>query len=616
MPNKMATMQGCCDCESIIPPCYICPCLLGDYSIDILVKAKHVKYKDPADQAAEDFFDDSMEFLTGLITLEGFALGSLPLYCTGTWFQGCGAVKTIGVRFVNDYCEGPFVGTKEAVPFWSLFMDVPNNRIYLYLSWWGVVCEVPDLPSVWASLRWTYEWPTDACEDVKNLTYSGVVEILPFGESTYVVAGDDDLIAYVAGVAGSGLDPRYVADNVDLAPDIFLNREGCDEGDCCAEEGGGPTASMDLEVDECQIHATDTSTPGTCGAIVKRLWDIEVWSENPTGDDEALACPDARRTIYGEGEDQEEIFIDASLLCGSNYFRVTLHVWDEEDCHDSVTSGIGNCCACEDRHSEPCTTPSGSLDYTLIDPEACTYELCATAPTGDGICGTGPGFVEWQLANGGCAFTDCGCVEVGEGDCVDPGCGGTLLDGACTEITITEPTTLRWRAWDAACGCFSEWTEIQLSCNICECCDEPLTGVMMTIGGFSQGDVEGCADCDEKISGTFYLPFDGCVASLSLTDYFSCECEDPCSYNLDLQVILVCSPGTGPGGVDQILIFGVINTSPTDQIDFYREVNFPEGLPGDCLAELDGPLTNTLSPGPCLGVQCDGCDATMTLDFV
>lgn len=588
MPNKMATMQGCCDCASVVPPCYICPCLVGEYPIEILVKAKHVALLDPEGGAVtEEFFDEGMEFMSGLITLEPVGSGSLALYCTGQWEQKC--IGPFTAPMAIDYCDGGVAGliARYAVPWWTLTMDVPTNRVYLSLDWWGTPCGVVDPPSTYASLRWVYEWPSDACSDVKNLAFTGTVQIKPLGASTWSTASDGDLIGYQNGLIGSGTDPRYVAANLSDAPEIFLNRDGCDEGDCCAEEGGGPTASMDVEFTGCQIHATDTSTAGTCGPIVRRLWEIAVYDDDPTGDEEALACPTYRRHVYGEGDENEEIFKTGALGCGQKWFRIILHVWDSEDCHDSVDSALQSCCVCVDQDGNACSSPAGGLSVTLIEGSTCTYELCATVPAGEPLCYSGTGFIEWQLSKGGCTFRDdCDCNAVGSEDCVPASCGGGLGDGDCTQLVIPGNATIRWRAWDRACGCFGPWNEIEIGCQTCVCCVDPLKDIYVTLSGFlNNGGSGDCEGCEAALNNTFRLEGNGCdwIYSTVGIEPAPIVCNGEPFRDIQIELYITCNETSVT--IDLYVIGGAVFTQ------FQKTIANPTGEPIDCVEALSGGLT-------------------------
>lgn len=356
--------------------------------------------------------------------------------------------------------------------------------------------------------------------------------------------------------------------------------------------------ALDFEITEignCEYAITNLTVPGACP--IK----LYVWSDGYSSE-----LPERPNLVTNTG-------------CGESNpdYRLTLWGIDDADCVHEHSEEIPACCKCEDAEGNPCSTPAGDLTATLQNPDEypCQYLLEASAPDGEFACST-TAVIELRLSNSSCdAELDCDCVEIAAGDCGGAGCSSVLGDGDTFLLTIYESTTIFWRARETNC-CVGEWDELELPCTQCECCDGGLTGVMMTIGGFTQGDVEGCADCGTKINGTYFLPFvNSCRAELNLEDAYSCECEEPCSYTLNLQVIIVCSPGTGPGGIDQILLFGLISSPPTSQIDFYREVNVPGGLPADCLTVLNGGLTNLAAPGPCLGVQCDGCNSTMTLTF-
>jgi hypothetical protein len=266
---------------------------------------------------------------------------------------------------------------------------------------------------------------------------------------------------------------------------------------------------------------------------------------------------------------------------------------------------------------ECCSGASGTLSVTPSGP--CSYTLSASVTDSEtGACDGHSAFIEYQLSGETCpAFPYDGqypCNDLTDNDCIH-----TIGDGQSTEITVDGEETLRWRVWDRLCGCAGPWHEEDLICSECECCSTPLTGVTVTISGISQGDIEGCLDCDDKINGTYFVPMSGCSGSADFEDHFECEDCDPlpCDYVVTINVAITCFPGAGPGGQDLVQVDVVFSTPPLGEIVFHKDVLFPpDSLPIDCAEELDGSIENLYFGGDPWLFQCSGSAAAMTLDFV
>jgi hypothetical protein len=553
---------------------------------------------------------------------------------------------------------------------WFAHLDKVNHRLSVFLGFHfigGVGCPAVCASRIVSYIRWEYGF--NSCEQLKSPTHIRTMAwnawgsvpstssydpddgdifqsclcpspdisessayVVPAGSPNYVrpcgihpnewsASGGQYMgsVCEVAqGIAGLGQPgspawaTHYTANTA--VPEVRI--EAC-QSDCC--ESGGPTASFDLDDNgtNCRFTARDTSTGSeACGPIVKRLWVLEQWDECEGGELPGNGCAERQDVVA----DVEEVSLVARG-CGGQCVRVTLYVWDAEGCMDSVSSGIVACCNCEDANGDLCASPPCGLTITKISEEGevpCVYRLANSGDdTGyEGVCANTAYTEVWGLG-GFCVSeldpdADCTCGEMTDGNCGGDSCSIGIGPGSHTDINITAPVTIKWRCKEGSCGCGGEIHEYELLCPNCDCCEDALGSVMVTIDAIGQGDIEGCADCNAKIFGTYEVPFTGpCFAQLSIPNHFSCECDpDPCFYDLDIQVLISCDES---GNID---IDASFSTSATGQIDFHRDIAAGTTPAENCLSILDGALTNTFSPGPCVGVQCDGCSATMVLDFI
>lgn len=398
---------------------------------------------------------------------------------------------------------------------------------------------------------------------------------------------------------------------------------GCQD-ECCTTVGGPPTASMDLPAtDSCFIEATDTSTPGTCGAIVKRLWLLESWSVEPTGGLSTCAERQQAWSSIDEGMEATETIFKPVAGCGQRWWRLTLIVWDAQDCYDSITSDVYNCCSCEDG-GLPCPgTVGGSLGVTLTNEELCEYELCATLPVdeaghAEGVCGEGTPFIEWQLENASCAFfndADCDCADIFAGTCY-PGCGGGLGNGDCVTVTIESSTSLRWRVWDNACGCPGPWTYVPLVCNPCDCCETENDGILesidISLDAIKAGSSGDCADC-LQFNDIYHVPgTDTCYGNDVFVQPTACiEGVEHDTITISWQITCTDTSTTLTVNVQMGQTFPAF-------ITFEKTVTHASGVVIDC-SELSGSLTRTVCAcdGSAL-IKCNAEDITASanLNFI
>lgn len=696
MPNKMATMRGCCTCGSPLP-CSSCECTTGSEAITLAVSAVPLKFVG-IDECDETGYADVLAGLKEMVPWSGCSTGAAPDYCSGGCYaaacQNGNAPKVIGFHYVaagllpNDGVFVPDPNDIDALEDCAFFTHVWQARwfmsvdraakklsVFLALHWIGAYgCPAACRSFTVGYIRWEYDF--DSCSSIAHPAHvrtmiwhawQGESESTDEGDAVSYcpcTAGSTGFLSYLTGVGGEAYSgvcsiqetevPANVGDwfgspcGVFTSPSSLLDFPsapsegvylkvhsltppavsiaGCQDA-CCGTKGGPPTAVIELgEVNACFVTATDASTPGTCGPIVKRLWILESWDSEPTTSAD-LACADKQTVVSSDDvglEGSEGIFKPVTG-CGKKWWRLTLIVWDSQDCFDKASTDVQTCCNCEDE-GEPCPgVPGGSLSVEEID--LCQYELCATLPVdefghADGVCGEGTPFIEWQLNTGACSFTDdCPCEDTPiSGGCSVIGCSGGLGDGDCYTITLTQSAVLRWRVWDNVCGCPGPWNEQILECSTCHCCDGTLVRVEVTVSGISEGnngpDID-CHNCTE-VNRTYVMrPILDCrfwYTSVEHGGEPSVVCDDssiPFTFNYGTEVLFDMDCSDRGGGDRAIYLSGQIlagactNTFGEVTIDAPGDI-----IPMDCSGILTGCLPNN---GECsLGAEtnCNSAAAT------
>lgn len=384
-------------------------------------------------------------------------------------------------------------------------------------------------------------------------------------------------------------------------------------GDCVEENScvDGPSAGFTAHLTHnCTFEIVNTSRCGACGEEDTCRY---FWSDG-----------------Y-EGRDRPPYRITAGGDCGTLNRTLMLVVIDDRNCVSTFQLEL-SCCRCEDGSGNPCRCTcteggSGSLGVSQTGP--CTFEICGTI---DPSCPTGS--IEYRILGDGenCTTfgtTECPCDDdEWEGpafsDCL--GCFHSI-GNSCTEHTFDQSVQIVWRFRESACGCAGPWSEpIDLDCLFCDCCSTPISGCLVTIGGTTQGDLEGCLDCDDKINGSYFVPFTSlepgsftCSGSFDFEDQYECEhCEvPPCGETITISVTIVCYPGAGPEGQDVVEVYGQITAPSLGAVDFLETHLFPpDTIPLDCVEELSGALTNLyLGADPWLN-YCSGSSMSFFAQFI
>jgi len=382
-------------------------------------------------------------------------------------------------------------------------------------------------------------------------------------------------------------------------------------GQCCQDNP--TTLSIDV-TDNGGAPRTYTLTAnktGGCGDIASCLWkfyigyaddgdcdSLDGWCWFPwytaTGDPNADPPCEVTFDCSEIPDDWADAIADTGApgVCSPTLkFKAVLVVVDEGGCITSAETEL---------ECNSCSAPTANLVVT--ETGDCEYELCAEISGG---CDPGPPFIEWQLDRGGCAFfDDCPCEDIFDGDCY-PGCGGGLGDGDCITVNIEVTTTLRWRAWDKVCGCPGPWTEVELTCAPCECCDGTVEGALITVSG-----IGGCIDWE-------------CGTDCSdLNTTHDVPAVSSCYGELEIPVTCSVSGTPSPGS------FFLTWTLLCDETGYYVEINqyFDFSGAGNGESEIfyigdefipcvDITASGTINDSPILCIGCDNETVSVSISF-
>lgn len=475
---------------------------------------------------------------------------------------------------------------------WLAHWDLAERTVDIYLAFWTWICGGVGCNSgVWSYIRWRYEYETDDCDGIINPTHVATKHWSVFGnidpddppegsdggtvscfyggttcEGTGAITrrtavpictiADDEVDAEVGQYMGTPCYFWYDTDDTDttlgrdpipgeadhwviksLTPPRVEIRT-CNIYPCCETEGGPPTAAIDWTAESCEVTATDVSTPGTCGSIVRRRWLLQIWNEDPATS--GATCPDFQVPSEAEGEDlgdNETITLSAMAGCGGKWFRLLLTIWDSTGCRSDASTDVLTCCSCVDRSGNPCPAPTGGL--TITELTDCGFRLTANV-AGEGTCGDGDPVVLWWRGSTGAE-----CIDPEDAPCDDyPNfCPSSLLNGQHIDITIDGCETIYWTTRAATCGCLGPIQSQQICCKNCDCCEEAIR-VFVTLSGFAQNGVNDCL-C-ENINGTWELTKSGsgtaqpCVYELQPPGGWV---NGSCNLGLEIELTISCFAG-------------------------------------------------------------------------
>lgn len=257
-----------------------------------------------------------------------------------------------------------------------------------------------------------------------------------------------------------------------------------------------------------------------------------------------------------------------------------------------------------------CPGASGSL--SIVSTGLNEYELCAfTDMPGEGPCEGQPSEISWF------------------GSGTDPS-SGVLANGTCQTIELIgeTPPTITWRVIDAN-DCAGDEVTVDLHRVVCNCCEQPLNAVYLTIENWSPGFPDPFADCSgtcDEMNTTFELvpshDTDSCDWQYQTTvgdgpPFFCGSYGDPPSEVYSHVEILLRFECVGDG---KTRVWASITNGGGFGF-YYKEITCTGCGPGDennCEG-LSGELTldslGLIGSPPSVG-QCDPLPATVTLNLV
>ena len=506
MANNMKTMQGCCDCATVNPPCEC-----GNEETAVVGTWDNTT-EEPCNIAScicEMYiwlFEVELEWRTGVDPVACKIIdGAFVLTPDNTSGTGCersggphmSATSYPGEECCGDQYDTPFNqpgacqlrcpalvvgvtcaenGSGDPVVYWSaqlrdrLLVDVCNDYI-----WWNASGAGDVVTTITPGMSF------DLFDDFIYLTE----------QPLYVISAKVTLLGKVCGgdLDGDGTP--------EVPEDVRCNNKCGLTVDFTIEDIGG-----------CRFRITNITDGGECG-IKKYIWSDGYVSTLP------------ERPVYRLGGD-----------CGEQTGNsITLWVIDEKDCVYEKTKTLPDCCRCEDEDANNCNEGiGGTLTATLTGEADCEYELCASVPAATALCGDdSTSFIEYQLDGGDCSFPldDCDCLDVEADLCRPVGCGRSLTDGECDTVTIDRTTQLRWRVWDKPCGCPGPWNYEELPCTVCSCCDGKIAGAMIAVTGVTNCDYSGTPgrSCNCTIvNQTYDVPATtSCGGSRTFTGEITCN---------------------------------------------------------------------------------------------
>lgn len=443
-------------------------------------------------------------------------------------------------EFTCDYAYTFFMGTAACI---YAFYPIISTRPLLYVtcgcSGEGGVDGAIGVGLAWAGDTGGFNVPGgyQKPDPYKPLS-SGSIDCpvpLPFGpvacDPVYTINPGADRVKTCSVSIGEA-ELGYVA-RVPFLENVEISRlsAGCEIEEPCLS---GPVASFTATRtygNGCLFAIVNTSNCGACNEEDCRYF----WSDGYEGKDR----PPYRVRLGSAG-------------CGRVTQSLVLVVIDKRGCKSIFERRLTCGCCCV----------SGSLSAEQLDEDGCYWRICASV-SDNGEC-TGAAFIEWALegAGVGCVlddyYEDCECGDPNDfNDCYDGrGCiGGGLADTDCTNVTITSNSRIRYRVWDTQCGCAGEEQFLELGpCSNCDCCDEGVSGALITFAGFSNCEGEELIICPcTPLNTTHNVPTTG-VCSGTLVIPISCTAPQ--------------------GGPNQEGTFNVYWTMLCDEIGYWLEVGY------------------------------------------
>lgn len=260
-----------------------------------------------------------------------------------------------------------------------------------------------------------------------------------------------------------------------------------------------------------------------------------------------------------------------------------------------------------------CPGVSGSLSIEQVDEDGCEYRLTASVTTTEDCP---QAFIEYQMIGmpgGDPAFEDCECNEVDpdapEEYCMSDAHSGTLRDGQSTTIDVVAGVILRYRVWDAVCGCHSDWIVIPLYCTDCDCCLGKIVTIRLTVAGVTNEEGDPCTNCDNYNRVYDLAPFgvteETCTWSITVEDLVSCP---PSSIGAQAFFTFGCGEFGGNPAINDAFFAGTFTGAGSITGEKYL---YDVGSPIVC-DDLSGslPITDRLNFG------CDYSGASLAVEII
>lgn len=207
MPNKMATMRGCCDCGSIITPtpCSECGCFAAVETLTIETGVEYIEWVAVcSDEGETNPPAGDPGVLAGSIELTpllpsanwcGTCLEASPCGASGS-SSGSGGGSSVGGApwTASGHCvfDG-FAYDMIQQAGWFARYDLVGGTVDIWFAFWTYICGgVSNNTGVWSYIRWRYEFSTTDCDGLINPTHVETKYWSGYGSATAVEREEGD----------------------------------------------------------------------------------------------------------------------------------------------------------------------------------------------------------------------------------------------------------------------------------------------------------------------------------------------------------------------------------------------------------------------------------------